>query len=106
MLAVVYQFEVKEGREKDFLESWRVVTEAVYKFKGSLGSRLHRNIDGTYIAYAQWPSRQQFENEASLPESTTEPRQRMKDACLKITTLFQAEMVADLLKGNPSDSMG
>jgi hypothetical protein len=43
--------------------------------EGSLGSRLHKQKELHYIAYAQWPSKEIFENLGkNLPESTSEIR--------------------------------
>lgn len=61
MFVVVYRWAVKPGREQEFRKAWVDVTEANYKAYGSLGSRLHRNEDGDWVAYAQWPSRDAWE---------------------------------------------
>lgn len=63
MFIVLYEFEIHEGQEAAFEKSWGVVTDAIYRKQGSLGSRLHRSQSpGHYIAYAQWPSAQVFQN--------------------------------------------
>ena len=63
MFIVVYEFEIHEGQEAAFEKSWGRVTDAIYKKQGSLGSRLHRSqAPGHYIAYAQWPSAEIFQN--------------------------------------------
>lgn len=54
--AVLYHWRLHPGREDDFTEAWRQVTLAIYKHCGSQGSRLHRHEDGSYWAYACWPS--------------------------------------------------
>lgn len=51
MFIVMIEFVVKEGCEKQFIEKWAKVTQGIYLFKGSLGSRLHRNENGELIAY-------------------------------------------------------
>lgn len=53
---VIYRWTIKPGREKDFREAWEALTRALRSERGSLGSRLHRARDGTWMAYAQWPS--------------------------------------------------
>lgn len=63
MFIVLYEFEIHEGQEAAFEKSWGQVTDAVYAKQGSLGSRLHRGqAAGHYIAYAQWPSAEVFQN--------------------------------------------
>ena len=61
MFIAVYRWRVKPGAEEQFREGWRRVTESIYRTYGSLGSRLHRELDGTWIAYAQWPDRKRWE---------------------------------------------
>lgn len=55
MLIVIYRWRLKEGREEVFRQGWCEMTESIYRTRGSLGSRLHRAEDGTWLAYAQWP---------------------------------------------------
>ena len=52
---VLYRWKLKEGMESQFIESWSQVT-ALFREKGSLGSRLHRGPEGIWYGYAQWPS--------------------------------------------------
>jgi len=61
MFVAVYRWHVKPGREAEFRAAWIAVTHATYGKYGSLGSRLHRNEDGSWVAYAQWPSRAAWE---------------------------------------------
>ena len=62
MFIVLYEFEIHEGQEAAFEKSWAQVTDAIYAKQGSLGSRLHRSqAEGHYIAYAQWPSAEVFQ---------------------------------------------
>lgn len=56
MIAILYHWKIKQGREKDFEAAWLAVTKYFYENCGSYGSRLHTADDGTYYAYAQWPS--------------------------------------------------
>jgi hypothetical protein len=49
--------------------TWEIVTREIRDHEGGLGSRLHRAADGTWVAYAQWPSRELWERaEVSTPE--------------------------------------
>ena len=53
------------------------------------------------MAYAQWPSKEIFENLGKkLPESASEIRKKMKDLCKKIKTPRHLEVIEDLLKKN------
>jgi heme-degrading monooxygenase HmoA len=99
MFAVIYSFKVKPGQAKSFEKAWENLTHLIYEFEGSLGSRLHKKDDLHYIAYAQWPDKSTWQNSgAKLPESSADIRKAMKDACEHIETLYELDMITDLLK--------
>jgi len=58
MFAVIYRWRVRTGEESQFQQAWELLTREFLARAGSLGSRLHRSSDGTWVAYAQWPSRE------------------------------------------------
>jgi heme-degrading monooxygenase HmoA len=58
---LIYRWRVLPGRDEAFIRAWARLTEIIYEREGSLGSRLHRVDEGTYLAYAQWPSREVWE---------------------------------------------
>lgn len=100
MFCAVYRFSVKPGADAPFKEAWRRLTELIYEYEGSLGSRLHScGVDGEYIAYAQWPSRETWERASGIPaELADAPKKSMREACIKIETIHELEVVDDLLK--------
>ncbi len=99
MFTVIYSFKVKPNQEKRFEKAWRDLTLLIYEYEGSLGSRLHKQNVYNYIAYAQWPDRRTWLNSGSmLPQQSKEIRQIMKVSCDKIETLFELEVIDDLLK--------
>ena len=99
MFAAIYSFKVKDGKEEDFIKSWRDLTEFIYQYENSFGSRLHKSSDDTYIAYALWPDKNTWENVGNnLPESSINLRQIMKESCLEIKTVYEMEVVDDYLK--------
>src|SRR3989442_590031 len=56
MFVAVYWWRVHPGREDRFREAWRRGAERMTAVYGSFGSRLHRNEDGRFVGYAEWPS--------------------------------------------------
>ncbi len=99
MRTIIYQFKVKEKRNEEFIEAWKEMTELIYKYENSLGSRLHMKDNQTYIAYAQWPDKYTFENSGqNLPEKANQVRQKMRDSCKSVEKLFELDMIEDLLK--------
>ncbi len=99
MFAIIYSFKVRADREQHFLNSWGEMTQLIYQFDGSLGSRLHRKADLEYIAYAQWPSKKHWQNSGdNLPDEADMIRKTLRDSCHEIATLYELEMVEDQLK--------
>ena len=98
MYVVLYIFNVKPQQEENFIKGWKGLTALIYHFEGSLGSRLHKNENLEYMAYAQWPSKNKFESSgANLPEKADEYRDLMRSSCSKIEVIRKAEVVEDLL---------
>ncbi len=102
MFIVVYKFEVKPGRKGSFEKSWKDLTHLIYDYTGSLGSRLHQKDEFNYIAYAQWPNKETWERSSNkLPEKSNEINKLMKESCSSIETLYELELIEDLLKDKP-----
>lgn len=102
MYTVIYLFKVKPDRVKNFIEAWRDLTLLIYKYEGSLGSRLHKQTETNYIAYAQWPDRNTWENSGSkLSETSSAIRTTLKETCEKIDILFELKVIEDMLERNP-----
>ena len=98
MFTAIYQFKVKPEQFDEFLQSWEELTKLIRDYEGGLGSRLHRIDDHTYLAYAQWPSRETWEQSGDkLPAEASQWRAQMRGACLDINTLHTMDVVSDLL---------
>ena len=80
MFIALYRWKLKSGKEDQFREAWSQVTVAIREKSGSLGSRLHRSEDGTWVAYAQWPSKEAWQMDHPLDKAAAAARQRMKEA--------------------------
>ena len=78
------------------------MTLLIHEYEGSLGSRLHKMEEGKYLAYAQWPDKKTWDHSGSnLPESADEVKQKMRETCEEIKTVYGADIIDDLLKENP-----
>lgn len=95
MFIAIYTFTIIPGKEADFEESWAERTIEIKASYNSLGSRLHKAEDGTYVGYAQWHSKEQWE---SLKPSSTPAGTKMRSCCSKIDSIFQLDVVRDLLE--------
>ncbi len=98
MFIAIYQFTVLPGQEPDFEKSWHDVTRSLYEHHGSLGSRLHKNGKLNYIGYAQWPNKNAWRNsDKKLSEATKMQQEKLRATCENIETLFELDVVDDLL---------
>lgn len=78
---VIYQFRVRSGEESRFVRAWEDLTLAIREHCGGLGSRLHKADDGWWLAYAQWPDRQTWEQaQARTAPVHPDAQQRMAAA--------------------------
>lgn len=102
MYVVMFEFVIKEGCEEQFIKAWPSVTQGIYLFKGSLGSRLHKNVNGEYIAYAQWPDQKTWEmsSEIEMSPEYEMHRESMRESLNLESTkvLYQMEVEIDYLQ--------
>lgn len=64
--AVIYRWRIRSGLEEQFQQAWATATESFMVERSALGSRLHHADDGTWVAYAQWPSREAWQASRGL----------------------------------------
>ena len=99
MFCVIYRFTVKPDHEAQFRQHWLAVTEWFQHNAGGLGSRLHRANTDEYIAYAQWPDRQMWEQQRGRSDAELQAhRQAMRACCESIEVVYELEMTDDLLQ--------
>lgn len=100
MFIVMYEFKIKKGKDEPFIKAWVDHTEFVYAQRGSLGSRLHETeTEDTYVAYAQWPSKEQWRVSSTVyEESPPETLLQMKELLVSSKVVRQLSVCADNLK--------
>ena len=98
MHAIVYKFNVSASNEESFISAWKSVTENIYKERGSLGSRLHKDSDGNFIAYAQWPSLEQANKEISTSDKYKKDLDLMISCLESSEVLYRLNVLEDLLE--------
>lgn len=101
--AVTYRWRLHPGAEESFRQAWAEVTHHIASVCGGLGSRLHLAEDGTYLAYAQWPSRelwQAAQQAAPLPPDhpVRKSQEQMRAAVAETLPTTTMNVVEDLLK--------
>lgn len=98
MFVVLYRWLIKEGMERQFVESWSERTAYLLEKYDTLGSRLHRGNDGIWYSYAQWKSAEQreqaFESEADIVSAVEE---KMREAIEESFAEIKLETVSDYL---------
>jgi hypothetical protein len=71
---------VAPEKTEQFQGAWEVLTRELCGSHGSLGSRLHRAQDGSWLAYAQWPCRAAWEAAQIESPAGKAALDRMSDA--------------------------
>ena len=97
MFCVIYRWQLKPGREDDFVAAWERLTRAIRNDRGGLGSRLHRADDGLWVAYAQWPDRATWESAQRRESANPDAAAAMAETVAERDEPLLLEAVADLL---------
>lgn len=99
---MIYRWRVVPGLEAQFEAGWRRGTERIAAEFGGWGSRLHKEGEGVYIAYAQWPDEATYARamESRMHHSDDEARKMYREAIVpgSFETLASGAVVADLLE--------
>jgi len=109
MFVAVYWWKVKPGKEEQFRAAWRRGTELITAKYGSYGSRLHRDLDGRFVGYAQWPDHATWKRafDAKMVYDDPETRRRFVDAIAEAPPngepTFTMEITDDLLTPNAGE---
>jgi hypothetical protein len=101
MFVVVYRWRLKPGFEATHRAGWRAVTEAIRRAYATGGSRLHRDADGAWIAYAVWPDEETYQRaQQAAPVAADADRALMREGIEgSIEVLHRMTVVDDLLSG-------
>ena len=99
MFCVLYTFTVTPSHEDQCRQHWLDVTKHLYQHAGSLGSRLHRASQVEYIGYAQWTSRDQWDQQRERSDAELQRhRQAMRECCEEIEVLYELDVTDDWLQ--------
>ena len=99
MFVIIYSFKIYPNKKQEFIKSWTNLTEYIYQKYGSKGSKLHKESEDSFIAYAQWPSKEILENsKKNKSKKGDELSQKLRKYCLKVEILYEMDTIIDLLK--------
>lgn len=104
---VIYRWSVAADKDESFVAAWRRLTALIAERRGGLGSRLHRSADGTFVAYAQWPSEEAWRAAAERNKAEVldeDAVAAMREAIVERFDEVRLTPVADLLV--PADVVG
>ncbi len=111
MFAAIYQGYLKPGSEEQYRRLWKIIATYFVEKRGALGSCLHRNSDGLWVAYSRWPD--QATRDASWPGENApsdELPSEVREAILQIQDCIDQtrklpdlslEVIEDLLLTRP-----
>jgi quinol monooxygenase YgiN len=94
----IYRWRLDSAKVDQFLKAWADVTRGIKSKRGGLGSKIHREDDGTYVAYAQWPSREAWTHSSQLPSVDPDASKAMADAVLETFPSLLLDPIEDLLE--------
>ena len=100
--AVIYRWRIRSGMEEQFRGAWEIVTKSLMEQREALGSRLHHAQDDTWIAYAQWPTKQTWERSRELGSLDQAATAAMREAIEESFEPVLMRPVCDHLVGNDS----
>lgn len=95
--AVIYRWRLKPGTEEVFRQAWETVTLGIKERRGGLGSRLHGAADGTWVAYAQWPSRDSWARSRNQGPVNEDASAVMAEAIAEAFEPLELNPIRDLL---------
>jgi hypothetical protein len=92
MFAVIYRGYVKPEHETIYQQHWHTVADYFVKYRGALGSCLHKTAEGYWLAYSRWPDK--ATRDASWPGENapaSELPDTVKQAIIGIQQCVEAE---------------
>ena len=95
--AILYRWRLHPGMESSFVDAWSRISELLRDERGSLGSRLHRGVDGLWYSYAQWPSAEAREKAFAAPSPDAAAGEQMRAAIAESLPEIVLESVADFM---------
>ncbi len=99
MFVIVYEFTVKKTHLDSFPPLWNKLTLLVKELSASRGARLHQASACSWIGYAEWPTRDSWENSNLNQEAVSQLRKQLSDSCDDIQIVYQLDVMDDLLTG-------
>lgn len=83
MFVVLYQWQLKPERLKEFQEGWSEIVHRNIEKYGALGSKLFKSSEDNWYSYSEWTSKACWEAASNMDDSHQEARKKMVSAILR-----------------------
>ncbi len=91
----LHYYSVKEGKEEEFIATWKLLNDMYFRYGGSLSSRIHRQLSN-YYEYILWPDRNTYlRAKSALPAAVLALRARLRACCKKVDESLEMEVLED-----------
>ncbi|TSJ47802.1 antibiotic biosynthesis monooxygenase family protein [Fluviicola chungangensis] len=101
MFTVSYRFTIHPQQNEALEGAWKEVTKLIYQHCGSLGSRLYKASEDSYIGIAQWPDKATWETYDLTEADPNDWRAKMRACCISTEKLDELELIHDLWAEKP-----
>lgn len=102
MYTVLYQWNVHHEKHDDFISGWEAVTDHYIANHASLGSKLHKISETSFMAFAQWPSKEARDIAFNLNDAPQSAVDKMQDSIVKTHTPVETSIISDKLVNLPT----
>lgn len=96
MFSVQYQWKILSGKEKQFESLWHQLTLEIKKVQGMVGAKLMKLEDGTYLAQAQWKTREDWEKSHERFPTPAPLREKLAETIESNEGLLWMEVIHDV----------
>ena len=95
---VIYRWKVAAPDHEAFKQHWADLTRAIKHERGGLGSRLHLDKEGVFVAYAQWPDNATWQEAREQPSPLPKAGEAMSSLVVERFEPEVLDVVADLIE--------
>ena len=65
MYITLYQWQLKPGKEQQFIEAWTRLTTRLQNTAPQVSAKLLKTLQGEWVALIEWPSQKEWESQTN-----------------------------------------
>lgn len=65
MYITLYQWQLKPGKEQQFIEAWTRLTTQLQNTAPQVSAKLLKTLQGEWVALIEWPSQKEWESQTN-----------------------------------------